>query len=417
VSGEKSTDSGGSSESSGESHAERNRSNRLRWTAVIFAALAIGGGAMMARGPVLPELGATFEAPEWQLGLIAPAGTVGYLLSVTFVGFKAGHLRPRLIVAGALLANAVALLAIGAAPIMLVVLAGAVFQGAAIGVVRGLNRPLLSHFYPTRRGRIYGYYDMTWAIGAALAPLLVVACVAFLSWRYAFWIFAVLLAGLGVVVWSLDEPAVETEEEPLAREDVRALLRRPEILGMALVMFFSTGVEGGLFLWLPTYAESELPGWIAGGTLSIMIAGYVPGRFAYGRLSERIGYVRLIVAVLALMVPTFVATFVFADGLWVLPGILTIGLLMSGCFPLLVSYATDAAPEYSGPVTAVAAISSSLGVGVTPAVMGFVLSDVDPATGMQLLVIPLLIALGLIVLVRVAEIRRAPAEKTCPSAD
>jgi len=258
---------------------------------------------------------------------------------------------------------------------------------------------------------------MTWAMGAALAPLLVVATVATASWRLAYWILGALVLALGVIVWTLDEPAVETEEEPLERADVLTLLRRPEVLGMALVMFFATGVEGGLFLWLPTYAESELPAWVAGGTLSIMIAGYIPGRFVYGRLSERVGYVRIIVAILSLMIPVFLLTFVFAQGLWVLPGILAIGLLISGCYPLLISYATDAAPEYSGPVTAVAAISSSLGVGVTPAVMGFVLSGVDPATGMQLLVIPLLMALGLIVVVRIAEVRRTPAETACASAD
>jgi hypothetical protein len=49
--------------------------------------------------------------------------------------------------------------------------------------------------------------------------------------------------------------------------------------------------------------------------------------------------------------------------------------------------------------------------------MGFVLSGVDPATGMQLLVIPLLMALGLIVVVRIAEVRRTPAETACASAD
>lgn len=390
--------------------ARADRANRLRWTAVIFASLAIGGGAMMARGPVLPEMGRTFGAPAWQLGLIAPAGTLGYLVAVSMVGFGAGHLRARVLVAGGLLGNAVALAVLGAAPLFVVVLAAVVVQGAMMGVVRGLNRPLLSHFYPARRGRVYSYYDMTWAVGAVLAPVLVVIVVATASWRWAFWILALVLVGLAALVWRFDEPAVETEEEPLAREDVLTLLRRPEVLGMALVLFFGTGVEGGLFLWLPTYAASELPGWIGGLSLSLLIAGYIPGRFAYGRLSERVGYVPLLVGILGLLVPIFVFTFVFAAGLWVLPGILAIGVLLSGVFPLLVSYATDAVPEYSGPVTAVAAIASSLGVGLTPAVMGFAVSDADAATGMTLLIVPLVIALGLIVLVRIAEVRRAPAE-------
>ena len=59
-------------------------SNRRLWTLAIFAAMVLAGIAMMARGPVIVELGETFDAPEWQLGLIAPAGTAGYLVVIAF---------------------------------------------------------------------------------------------------------------------------------------------------------------------------------------------------------------------------------------------------------------------------------------------------------------------------------------------
>ncbi|MFB6075295.1 MAG: sugar MFS transporter [Haloarculaceae archaeon] len=380
--------------------------NRRLWTATVFATMAVTGMAMMARGPVIPHLRDTYLAPEWQLGLIAPAGMVGYLLVVALVGFGAGHLEPRRFVALGLAGSGVSLLAMGAAPLLGVFLLAIVVRGTMNGVVRGLNRPIVSHFYPENRGRMYSYYDMIWALGAMGGPVLVVAAVAVGSWRLAYYALAGVMFLLAAIVWLLDAPAVETDEEPIDRAELRELFARPEVLAMLVAMFFGTGVEGGLFTWLPTYADGELPATLAGVTLSVMVAGYVPGRFLYGRLAERVGYVRLLVVVLALLVPAFAGTFLLADGLWLLAGVAVIGALISGVYPLLISYATDAAPQHSGPVTAIAAVSSSLGVGIVPALMGGVISGADAGLAMQLLLVPIGISLVVLVVARVGERRR-----------
>jgi len=195
-------------------------------------------------------------------------------------------------------------------------------------------------------------------------------------------------APLALPVWRLDAPEVESSEEPIDRADVAALLRRPEVVGMAAAMFFGTGVEGGLFIWLPTYANGELPANLASITLSVMIAGYVPARFLYGRIGDRIGYLRLLLPILVALVPLFYVTFVYADGLWILLCVALIGAGIGGIFPLLISYATEAVPHHSGPVTAIAAVASSLGVGSVPAVMGVVISGSDARLAMQLLLRP-----------------------------
>ncbi len=387
------------------------RSNRRLWTAAIFAAMAFSGAAMMARGSIILELqtAAGFESPEWQLGLVAPAGTVGYLVVISVVGFGAGTLDTQRLVALGLAGSAVALLLKGLAPMLAVFLLAVVLRGTMNGVVRGLNRPLLSHLYPSRRGRIYSYYDMVWAVGATAGPLLVVAAVAVTDWRLTYYALAVGTFLVALVVWRLDAPTVETEEQSVDRSDALELLRRPEILGMTLALFFGCGVEGGLFVWLPTYARGELSPALASGALSVMVAGYVPGRFVYGRLSERVGYLRLLLAVLGALVPAFALTFTVATDVALLAGVAVVGALLAGVYPLLVSYATDAVPQHSGPVTAIAAVSSSLGVGVVPALMGGVISGSNAGTAMQLLLVPLVLALAVLVVARVAERRRERA--------
>lgn len=382
------------------------RSNRRLWTAVIFAAMLLGGIAMMARGPILVELGDTFDAPEWQLGLIAPAGTIGYLVVIAAVGFGAGHLDAQRYVTVGLFGSGLAMLAMGVAPLLAVFLLAVVLRGTMNGVVRGLTRPLLSHFYPESRGRVYGYYDMTWAAGAVVGPLLVIVAVAILDWRLTYYALAAGMLGLALVVWHLDAPQVESGEEPFDRADVLGLLRRPEVMGMAAAMFFGTGVEGGLFIWLPTYATGKLPANLANVTLSVMIAGYVPARFVYGRLADHVGHLRLLLPILVALVPVFVYTFAYAEGLWILLSVAVMGAGVSAVFPLLISYATEAVPHHSGPVTAIAAIASSLGVGSVPALMGFVISGSNARAAMQLLLVPLSLTVVVLLAARLAERRR-----------
>jgi len=385
---------------------EADRRNRRRWTVAVFLTMACTGAIMQVRGAVLPTLEGYFAVPEWQLGLIAPAGTVGYLLVILVVGSSAGRVNARRFIALGAFGTGTALLAMGLAPSFVVFLAALAAQGAAVGVFRALDRPLLSHFYPSRRGRVYNLYDGTWAIGAALGPLAVVLALRAGSWRLVFGALGVGVLALAVAFWSLRSPAVESEEEPLAREDLGALVRQPEMLAVLAGLFFVTGVEGGLFTWLPYYARAELPGGWAELTLTAMLVAYVPGRFTCSLLSERLGPLTLLLGVLGLLIPAFGFTFFIADGWWVLLGVVAIGLLISGVFPTMMAYGTDAVPEHSGPVNALASAVSAVSVGGVPALMGVVVGGADAATAMRLLLVPIALALGVVTVARIAEGRR-----------
>jgi hypothetical protein len=57
----------------------------------------------------------------------------------------------------------------------------------------------------------------------------------------------------------------------LTRERARRLLRRPEVAGTLVVLFFITGIEGVLFTWLPFYAGVQLPAGLAEVTLTVLL--------------------------------------------------------------------------------------------------------------------------------------------------
>ncbi len=365
------------------------RSGRRWWTAAIFAYIMLEGAGLQMRGAVIPALRRTLDVPEWQLGLVAPAGTVGYVLAVVVTGALAGRLDTRRLLLVGFVGTGAGILVMGIAPSFALFLMALLGRGLFTGVGRGGDRPLLSHLYPTQRGRLFGYYDMMWAVGATVGPLLVTAAVAAGNWRLAYYALAIAFVPVVALGVALPTPDVDGGDDPLNWAELRRITRQPAVVTMAVALFCSTGFEGGLFTWVTSYAQGQLPETLATASLSVMLAAYIPGRFASGWLSERVGYVRLAVGLVGLAIPAFGYTFFLAEGYGLLVGLFTVGLAVSGIYPTLLAYATEAVPEHSAPVNATAAVTSAAGIAVVPAAMGFVISDIGVAGAMRLLAVPL----------------------------
>ncbi|WP_135663931.1 MFS transporter [Halorhabdus rudnickae] len=281
------------------------------------------------------------------------------------------------------------------APTFLSFLAVLVVRGLGDGIIRGLDRPMLSHLYPDSRGRAFGMYDLAWAVGSAAGPLVMTAAIALGDWRLAYFGLAAAPVPVVAFVWRLDLPFEEGREAILDREALVALLGTKEIAAMALAMFFHTGLEGDLFLWLPTFGI-EAAGLVqsdANLLLSAFTIAYVPGRFVATAIVERYDYSVLLVGIELLLLPTFFISFFVVSGLATFPAVFCLGMLVSGVYPLLVAFGTDAAPEYSAPVNAIAAVSSSISFALVPMVMRFVAEAQGIRPAMW---IPLALAVGVL---------------------
>ncbi|WP_254272683.1 MFS transporter [Haloarcula marina] len=383
-------------ETEADHESDAQRTSRRWWTVVTFGYVALLGAALQIRGAVIPSLRQAFGVPDWQLGLVAPAGTLGFLTVVMLVGAVAGRLDTRRLLLIGVVGTGISIFTMGLVPSFVLFLAALLGRGVFSGVGRGTDRPLLSHLYPNQRGRLFGYYDMMWAVGAVFGPLLVAAAVAANNWRYAYFALGLAFVPLTLLVLVLPTPDVEGGDDPLDLAELRRIGRRPEVLAMAVGLFLSAGFEGGLFTWLTTFAQGRLSDALATASLSVLLAGYIPGRFLSGRFSERFGYVRLSVALTALTIPIFAYTFFLADGYGLLAGYFGIGLTLSGIYPTMLAYGTEAVPEHSAPVNAMAAVTSSAGIAAVPAAMGFVISGSDIVRAMRLLAIPLCALLALL---------------------
>lgn len=361
--------------------------DRRLWLAVIAWFVAVDGLGFQLRGALLPELEREFAVSQSLLGLVAPAGTFGFLVVLLVLGGVAGRIDLRKTMLVGVVTVGLAIAAIGVAPTFGVFLLALLVRGILTGLVRGVDRPVLSHLYPDARGRVFNLYDLAWAAGASAGPVLAIAAVSFGNWRVAYGLLAASLVPVALAISRLDLDDIDGSERPLRRDELAALLRRPEVLGAAAVMTLSGGIEGGLFTWLPYYAGQSLSPELASLTLSVYLLAYVPARLLYSRLAERVGYLPLVITLTVLAVPVAALAFTTLDGLAFVAAIGVLGFLWAGVFPTVAAFSIEAAPAYSGPVNAIATGATYLGTGAIPVVMGVVADETTVGLSMQLLVV------------------------------
>jgi MFS family permease len=359
--------------------------SRRRWTVAIFAFVIGDAIALQMRGSVLPRVAADFGVSEALLGLVAPAGTVGFLVAVLVVGLVAGRLPVRQTMLAGLTVAIGALLAMAFAPVYVFFLSFLLIQGTADGVVRALDRPALSHLYPDQRGRVFNLYAMAWAVGGASAPLLANAVIAVADWRFVFPLVAVLFVVPVLMLARSGTPVSQADERSLTVDRLRTVIRDPAVLGMALALIISGGVEGSLFTWLPYFAGERVSEAQANRLLSGFLVAYIPARGLYSVVVERFDYLKLTFVLAILAIPVLYVAFTTEAISVFVPAVLIAGLLVSGFFPTLSAFGVEEHPEYSGPINAVATGANYLGISVFPAAVGLLGSHIGIGTALSLL--------------------------------
>lgn len=338
----------------------------------MFLAVGVGGASLQARGALVPSFQAAFGLSEGQLGLLTPVGTLGFVGPVVVVGLLAGRVDVKRVLVGGLVLAGLGLALLGTAPTYLALLGFLALQSAALGVFRGLDRPILSHLHPEDRGRAFTRETMAWAVGATLGPFLVTAALAVGTWRWAYYALGAAFLPVAALAWRLEFPADVVDERAFVPGDVRALLGRPAIVGMGVALVLVGGVESTFFTWLPYYATGFLPRAAANLALSAYLAAYVPGRLGFSVLADRASPPD-VVLVAAVALVALLAVLFGAGDLGRLPFfalVFAAGLFVSGFFPLLLTWGVKAAPSYTGPVNAFAMVSGQVGFLLVPATVG-----------------------------------------------
>ncbi|WP_267643392.1 MFS transporter [Haloarchaeobius amylolyticus] len=362
-------------------------STRRVWTAVLFCFIAGHGVLQQTRGALLPVFETEFIVTQDLLGLVGPAGTVGLLTAVMVVGMRSGSLDIRRMLGIGMVAVVACSFVISLTSSFAAVLLLLLIQGLGLGIVRGLDRPLLSHLYPETRARMFNLYGLLWALGATAGPLLVNAVLANGDWRLMYVLVGVALVPLLVLLWRLELPEATWSEETISLAGLRTVLHRPAILGMVAALLCSGFVEGTVFTWLPFFATQFLPRETANVLLSSFLVMYIPGRLVYSVLADRLGHLELVALVGLGSLPLLVLAFVFRVETVLLPVVMGLGFFIAGFFPTLSAFGMDAAPGFSGPVNAIATGANFVGITVGPFVVGLLAARFGISDAMPILVL------------------------------
>lgn len=370
------------------------------WVSAIFLFVVGDAIALQTRGPLLANLQSSFNVSQGLLGLVAPAGTLGFVVAVVVVGFVAGQIDfNRGLVLGVSI-TAGCLLLMAASPTYGLFLLFLVGQGTATGVVRGLDRPILSHLYPSQRGRMFSLHALAWALGAVIGPLFVNAVLSVADWRVTYLILGLFFLPVAVLLFRLELSDDAIEERKLSRSALMRLMQRPAILGMTVTLIIIGLIEGIIYTWLPYYAAEFISRESANLLLSVYLLAYIPGRILYSSIAGRFRYIDLSIALGIVSLPMFYLVFTGGGALKLFTAMFVAGFFFSGFFPFLSAFGVDAAPKFSGPVSAIATAATYLGMAVGPVGIGLLAEEMELELVMT---IPIGLLVSLIVVLVVAR--------------
>lgn len=372
--------------------------SRRVWVVAIFLFVMGDAVATQIRGALLASFQSSFGVSEGLLGLVAPAGTVGFVVAILAVGFVSGRIDLKRVLLVGVAATTVSLLVMSATPVYWLFLSVMVGQGAAVGAFRAVDRPILSHLYPTRRGRIFALYSLAWALGAVSGPVFVNAVLSVTGWRVTYAILGLCFVPIGLLIWRSELPASTDDEQSLSLDALRALIHRPAVLGSVGCMTLLGGIEGIFFTWLPYYASTIVPRELSNLLLSTFLLAYIPGRLLNTWVIERVRYLPLAGGFTLASIPVLFFTFSGIGGRSLFGLVFLAGFLISGLFPTLLSFGVDASPEYSGPISAMTTGGTYAGLAVAPLAVGGVAELTEIRIAMYLaLVLAVSLFVGIVV--------------------
>jgi fucose permease len=359
--------------------------------------VGLGGAVLQIRGALLPTFEDVFTVSESALGVITPVGTIGFVSLILLIGMSAGRVNIKQTLLVGLALTAVSLGAISVSPSFSLLLVFIALQSAGVGILRALDRTILSHLFQSNRGRIFSLQEMVWAVGGMLGPVLV-TLVSGYSWRYVFPILAIGYAVLMIPLQRIELPQNAKNEKSLTASDARSLFSEPSIFIMSLALIAAGGIASVFFTWLPYYATTLFPRNISNLTLSLYLGAYIPGRLMFSYFIKKFQYSTLVIASGTLLVIALIWTLHFATGYAILAGIFVIGFIVSGLFPTLLTLGVESVPSLTGPINAIANLFAQIGFFVFPVVIG-VLANVYSIQQAMYLQIVLAALLTLIIVV------------------
>ena len=350
---------------------------------------------------ILPLLMETMDLSYFLAGLVVTVFNVVSSITQPLVGIWSDKTGKRADVAFCVLLGAVGISLSALANNYLILLM--LVTGAAIG--HALFHPSAMDLVyrvspPAKLGKYNSVFTTAGSISYAFGPLIAGALIAFGGLPAVCWM---VLPGIIGAAWIFRLTRRMPETAASAKVQKTSLIAGSASAAALVVMVCALRAIGymGVITYLPTLLTESvgLSTLLSSLVVTIMLFFGVAGQLAGGRLSDKYGRKRMLVAGLVLAIPCFLL--IFAGGFLMYAGIMSYAFFASFCYVTSVTMTQELLPGKTG-------LASGLTLGFTMGLGGFGAAAVGLAadiTGnlvfaLSLLVIPIILAPVLALFVR-----------------
>ena len=287
----------------------------------------------------------------------------------------------------------------------------ALFHPAGMNLIYKISPPHKLGFYNS-------LFTTAGSISYAIGPLIAGCLITFAGLPAVAWL--VLPGIIGAAwIWRMTGRKGNLPEKEAAKPvksavqipaDERRQMNKAAFLVITVCALRAIGYLG-LITYLPTMlvqGEMEMTAALASAVVTIMLFSGVAGQLIGGYLSDRFGRKKMLVAGLALSIPTFLL--IFAGGALMFVGIMAYAFFASFCYVTSVTMAQELLPGRAGFASGLT-LGFTLGVGGIAGIFIGLIADISGSLtfAMQLLIIPIAIAPLLALFIRY---KIKPAKKT-----
>jgi MFS transporter, YNFM family, putative membrane transport protein len=305
----------------------------------------------LAISPIVPEIGSTYSVSNAAIGLALTGMWFAYGLAQYPSGLLADRFGERQVILLSVGGSVVAILGIAISPVFALFFLGTVLLGGVAGLHYSVATTLLARTYDNV-GTAIGVHNSGATAAGLLAPVVVVGIAIQFGWRVSIASIAI-LGALVVVVFA---QSVRPTEPQFPRTPIRnrfqiskihELLARPSI---AFTLVIATTAE---FTWqatasfLPTFLieHHSVSAPLAASLFSAYFIVQAVGQIGIGALSDRVGRDRTIAGCMLAGVAGFGMLVSRSEFLFLIIGVVFLGVAMSFAAALLPRFLRDFTPE------------------------------------------------------------------------
>ena len=377
--------------------------------AAILAIFVYGMIASIA-GTIIPEVSQRFGLSPEQIGNVFLAQAIGLIIASVSVGPLIDNKGKK---TGLLLGLALIVIALFAVPNSTgyyMIMAFILLLGLGGGIIVTAANALVSDISEDRRASTLNLLNLFFGLGGLATPFIGANLFHHNSIALCY-----LIAGLtaGTLVLHIFTPMPPpTGERGFKMSEAGALLGRPALYLLSLLLFLYVACEVGVWNWLPKHLIAQgIPETTALNILSLGFAlGLLLGRVVVSRILIKVSSptVTLGAALLMSMTtygmlqtndPTFAAVLVFCAG-----------VAMAPVFPTTLAMVGDAFPRMTATAMGIAITSGWIGLAVSSSIIGSIAGTDPSRIKTALLILPAFSLLMIIVnvIVRPMLKRKAP---------